>query len=652
MMRSIQGSLFWRIKAERTHIPSGWNQGFGLGGDGFWGSKRRVILPAPLRARAFPRPRGLAGLLVLATCLLPLLLTCFGVPVILSRQPHGLNVLQSAWIPRACPPHSGTTLLPTSTEEVSTIVKDSLERCPVALGGPIGSKQLSIRASKHLFHSSVGFPCVNAEAGSCAVQLDLSKMHKYISSNTSAFRVTVQPSMHMDDLMDTVHELGMAVPSEYIPIYTGLTVGGMLLTGAHGSSTQRPSGFGHLVKKLTYVDARGEICEEHNVTDWIGSMGLLGIVTEMEIALVESYKLNTTVSNPQLAVASHGLSVLTQDYRCFKVIKEPDIHLPERIARLVLDPAFSRVMWYPNAHSAIIRWHSAVPKITPGDAYHSFFERRPWAAVGGQLALALDQINFTPIPTDWGICLFARHPPPFWYKEATYGTWLGFNQSIVGWSHRLGGSSCKGSQWGCYWQNQVQTLVEFDMDVRLLGDWIREMRALIDTVEGKGCLPSLLGFAMRFGKASESPMDMAYGRDTAFIDMLVAKGIGSLPAHHQSVFDEIEQITFCRYGARPHWGKNTERAFLNPACPTRDKYPQFDRFLAMTEQLDPRGIFRPTFFQKIVDREIRLPYPGCVAAEDCYCAENAHCGPTALYKCVNGRHEKNASVCLQRFGRE
>jgi hypothetical protein len=293
-----------------------------------------------------------------------------------------------------------------------------------------------------------------------------------------------------------------------------------------------------------------------------------------------------------------------------------------------------------------------VPIDTPGDAYHSFFENRPWAAVGGQVALAIDQINFTPIPTDWGVCLFARHPPPFWYKEGSTGRWLTFNQSIVGWSHRLGGSSCRGSQWGCYWQNQVQMLVEIDMDVALLGDWIRDIRALVDTIEGKGCLPSLLGFAMRFGKASESPMDMAYGRDTVYIDMLVAKGIEGLPAHHQSVLDEIEQISFCKYSARPHWGKNTDRIFFNPECPVRDKYPGFDRFLGLAEARDPRGIFVPPTFQRIIDRQRYETYAGCVSGQDCYCDEDRHCGPTWLFKCRKGRLNKQINVCVQRFGRE
>lgn len=308
-------------------------------------------------------------------------------------------------------------------------------------------------------------------------------------------------------------------------------------------------------------------------------------------------------------------------------------------------------MWYPNAHTSILRWHSPAPPDTPGDAYHGFFEHRPWAAVGGKFGLMLDQINFTPIPTDWAICLFEQHLPPFWYKEGSTGRWLEFNESVYGWPHKLGGSSCDGSQLGCYWQNQVQILIEFDMDVRFLGDWIREVRNITDSIRYRGCLPSLLGFAMRFGKASNAPLDMAYGRDTVYIDMLVAKGLTSLPAHHQDILAEVEHLSFCKYNARAHWGKNPERAFLNRKCPTRPKYPEFDSFLDKARSMDPRTMFEPPLFRRIVDGEDSKYYPGCAVHLDCYCTKDEHCGPWPLYKCVQSVHSPDAKVCRKRINR-
>ncbi|PVH90324.1 hypothetical protein DM02DRAFT_636899 [Periconia macrospinosa] len=118
-----------------------------------------------------------------------------------------------------------------------------------------------------------------------------------------------------------MHDCGMALPVDYIPIYTRLSVGGFFLVGGHGSSTEVPTAFGHLVTRVTYIDGNGEIREEDKPTDWIGSMGMLGVVTEMNIIAVPDYKLNTTTS------------------------KESDRDLDTRLSTLLAQTAFSRIMW-------------------------------------------------------------------------------------------------------------------------------------------------------------------------------------------------------------------------------------------------------------------------------------------------------------------
>lgn len=206
------------------------------------------------------------------------------------------RVPESAWYPRACPAYAGSIVSVNSTAQVSGVIQEGLRRCPVALGQRFGSNILSIRASRQTYHSTVGFPCVNVNPGSCSIQLDMSQVQGIFASNPKKRKINVGPAVQMDHLMDSLHELGMTIASEYVPIYTGLTVGGMLLTGAHGSSIQWLSAFKHLVSRTTYVDGKGDVHEEENSTRWIASLGMVGIVTEMEIHTVDHYKLNTTVS--------------------------------------------------------------------------------------------------------------------------------------------------------------------------------------------------------------------------------------------------------------------------------------------------------------------------------------------------------------------
>lgn len=50
-------------------------------------------------------------------------------------------------------------------------------------------------------------------------------------------------------------------------------------------------------------------------------------------------------------------------------------------------------------------------------------------------------------------------------------------------------------------------------------------------------------------RASDWPMDMAYHQDTAYVDVVSVKGphTADAPASHQHVFDELEQLTLCKY---------------------------------------------------------------------------------------------------------
>eukprot|EP00983_Pelagomonas_calceolata_P079331 1154615-Pelagomonas_calceolata.AAC.1 len=56
------------------------------------------------------------------------------------------------------------------------------------------------------------------------------------------------------------------------------------------------------------------------------------------------------------------------------------------------------------------------------------------------------------------------------------------------------------------------------------------------------------------------------------------------PSSYQHVFDQVEQLAYCKYRARVHWGKNSNRAFLNPICPTKYKYPEFNTIVEVRQK--------------------------------------------------------------------
>jgi hypothetical protein len=40
-------------------------------------------------------------------------------------------------------------------------------------------------------------------------------------------------------------------------------------------------------------------------------------------------------------------------------------------------------------------------------------------------------------------------------------------------------------------------------------------------------------------------------------------------------------------------------------------YPQFDQFLRVVNKVDPRGVFAPPLWNKLVKQEPNKYYPGC-----------------------------------------
>ena len=99
-----------------------------------------------------------------------------------------------------------------------------------------------------------------------------------------------------------------------------------------------------------------------------------------------------------------------------------------------------------------------------------------------------------------------------------------------------------------------------------------------------------------------------------------------------------------RYQGRPHWGKNFGRTYTHPKCPVRDIFnATFDTVLAMQAKWDPKKVFQPVLFDRIVKRQAYVPSPGCALRNECYCTADEHCGPDL--KCIASAAMPEYKVC-------
>lgn len=112
--------------------------------------------------------------------------------------------------------------------------------------------------------------------------------------------ITVQAGVMLGELTDYLYEKGYSLGFA-MPEFRGLTIGGLVATGSHGSSRRHIGVSNQLVNGLQLVTAAGEV---RQITRKDGdlfkaatvNLGALGVVTELELILSPRFNLEVTTS--------------------------------------------------------------------------------------------------------------------------------------------------------------------------------------------------------------------------------------------------------------------------------------------------------------------------------------------------------------------
>lgn len=119
-----------------------------------------------------------------------------------------------------------------------------------------------------------------------------------------------------------------------------------------------------------------------------------------------------------------------------------------------------------------------------------------------------------------------------------------------------------------------------------VGDVLRELRALVPTLRAPVAFPA----EVRVAASDDVWLSTAYGRDTAYV--AIHQYIGMPYREYFTAFAAIAGAV----GGRPHWGKLHD---LNSHT-LRDRYPRFDDFLRVTTDVDPAGVFRNGYLDRVL----------------------------------------------------
>ncbi len=222
-------------------------------------------------------------------------------------------------------------------------------------------------------HSTCKLVCPGGNDGIFLSTLNYSAI---IAINETAMTATVQSGIGLTTFLDTVAAKNLALP--IAPYWDGLTMGGLLGTGGHGSTLfGRGSAVHDYVKSMKLVipatAAEGysktitltEGCDDHPADHDLNaaklSLGVLGVVSEVTLQLEPLFKRKVTL----------------------KTVRN-DMGLEDAIIDLATAYEFGDVHWYPSQYTVVYRLDERVPLTTSGDGVFRYlgFQPIPGAQIG------------------------------------------------------------------------------------------------------------------------------------------------------------------------------------------------------------------------------------------------------------------------------
>jgi L-gulono-1,4-lactone dehydrogenase len=117
-----------------------------------------------------------------------------------------------------------------------------------------------------------------------------------------------------------------------------------------------------------------------------------------------------------------------------------------------------------------------------------------------------------------------------------------------------------------------------------------------EAVEGVRKLIDANGFNVNFPiefrvvKGDGILLSPAHGRETCYIAVHMYQGMDYVP-----YFKAVEELMM-GFGGRPHWGK----LHFRTAADLRPAYPRWDDFIAVRNRLDPQGVFRNAYLDRVL----------------------------------------------------
>ncbi|WCJ22499.1 D-arabinono-1 4-lactone oxidase family protein [Euphorbia peplus] len=514
---------------------------------------------------------------------------------------------------------------PTTEEELITIIAKAT------------TENKKMKVTTRYSHSTTKLVCTDGQDG---LFISTNNLNRVIDVNVEALTITVESGVMLRELIEEAAKAGLALPQT--PYWWGLTVGGMMSTGAHGSTLWREGSAVHdyvvglrIVTPAAPEHGYAQVRTLNQSNDELNavkvSLGVLGVISRVTLKLEPMFKRSVTY------------------------VERNDSDLGDEAVKFGYQHEFADITWYPAQRKTVYRIDDRVSSTDPANG---LFDRITFSSTPSE---ALAQLRTTEENQEAtgdaeGKCNISRQIKTSRLASAFGLTNDGINFTgypVIGYQNRIQSTgSCLDSPedalaTACVWDPRIKSQYFFQNGLFLklskVKSFIQDVQKLVKLAPKSLCVLELYsGVVLRYVKTSTAYLGKPV--DGINFDITFYRSKDPMtPRLFQDILDEIEQIAIYKYKAWPHWGKNRHVVFEGAIR----RYKNASEFLKVKEKYDPNGLFSSEWTDQVLGLKgkVSVIKKGCALSGLCVCSEDIHCAPEKGYFCRPGKVYKKARVC-------
>ncbi|KAG9139023.1 hypothetical protein Leryth_023942 [Lithospermum erythrorhizon] len=242
-------------------------------------------------------------------------------------------------------------IYPTNEEELRLAVANA------------NKKRLKVKVVTKFSHTIPKLACPsNNNNNNSSLIISTERYDSIIDVDVENLSVTADAGVGLRAIIDRVAAFGLSLVAS--PYWEGVSVGGMISTGAHGSSWWGKGGsmHDHVIGMRLIVPAKqsqgyAQVVEVKGQDPLLRaakvSLGVLGVISKVTFSLERGFKRSVTYNFTNDDDFEHEFMDLAKRHE------------------------FADIQWYPSRHTVVYRNDDRVPINTPGDGVNDFLGFQP-----------------------------------------------------------------------------------------------------------------------------------------------------------------------------------------------------------------------------------------------------------------------------------